>query len=364
MNGGSGSLYLGLATAIAAFTAAGATLDLLRPRGRGATIAALLVVLAAALGITAAFVAVARDRGTGTLHIAIAVGLIAPAAFVLVRALDEIVTDRADDDAALDGIRLDPSLPAAVVQPRRRQHRRDHVVALAGVVASVAALLAATTPQLLDVIVSPDQTAPPPRAKGGFSPSHRPVFSCLDGGSVCPGPGYPAFNSYRNTPNYGDERGFLDARREGAGGTYQDVLKVARGDRVVVRAYFNNNGDPRYEAQPGGSVARDTRMVVLIERGANPVAIAASIAARNAVPKNVSDTATLWSTDSINVEFVAGSARLYNSAHPSGRPLPDDLVADGVRPTRGALLGFRRLDGVVRGRFDEGGFVVFVVHVS
>jgi hypothetical protein len=355
-----GSLYLGLATAIAAFSAAAVALDLLTPSRRIARLVSITVVLCSVLGITAAFIAVARDEATATLHVTIAAGLVVPGIFVLVRALDEIVTRRDPDDASLDGIRVSPSLPAAEVQPSRRQ-RRDLLAATATVATAVVALLVATTPELLDTIFSPERRAPP--SKGGFSPGNRPAFSCLEAGRDCPGPGYPAFNSYLNTPSYGDERAFVDARRESsAEGTYANVVKVNRGDRVLVRAYFNNNGDARYEASPGDSIARNTRMLVLLPLNARKVqAIAASITASNARPQTVSDTVTLWSDDPFEPKFVERSARLYNDAYPRGIPVPDDLVSDGQRATRGALVGFRKLDGVVAGRFEEAGLVICTV---
>lgn len=339
------ALYLGLATAIAGFTAAAVTLDLLKPHGRWGRWSSFTVVLVSVLGIAAAFIAVAREEASATLHVAIAAGLVAPGLFVLIRALDEIVQDRS----------VDPPL------------RRSKQLALVSTIATLAVLglLMATTPELLETIFKPEQSKAPP-AGGGFSPSARTVFSCLEHSRDCPGPGYPAFNSYRNTPSYGDERAFLDARLEHRteAGSYENVLKVTPGQRVVVRAYFNNNGDARFESRPGDSVARGTRMRVLLPRGRRETLnIAASISAVNARPKTVSDTVVLWSDEPIEVRYIAGTSLLFNDAYPRGLRLTDDLVSDGIRRAPGALVGYRRLDGVVAGRFEEAGIIELTLTV-
>jgi hypothetical protein len=360
-----GSLYLGLATAIAAITASAVGLGLLRPSRRTTQLASLAVVLASVLGIAAAFIVVASEEPTGLLHVAIAAGLLVPGGYVLVRGLDSIFHGHRYDDSALDGIRISGSLPAGESPGSPRSHTRRVLLAASGYLVAVALLLAISTPGLLDAILQPED--PAPQAMGGYAPSHRPVLSCLEGGFDCPGPGYATFNSYRNAPNYGDERAFIDAKaaRNRTPGGYQDVLEVKPGETIIIRGYLNNAGDARFEANPGASIARGVRMRILLPRGRRDLqAVAGEISAENTIPRAVSDTVTLWAHEDFVVRYVPGSAKLFNSVHPHGLRLPDDLVNDGTRPAEGAMLGFRTLDGRIRGRFEESGLVTLEVAIT
>ena len=81
------SLYLGLATAIATFTAAAVALGLLRCSGRRERASSIAVVLFATVGIAAALIAVARGRTSGFGNVLIGAGLLSGAVFVLTRAM-------------------------------------------------------------------------------------------------------------------------------------------------------------------------------------------------------------------------------------------------------------------------------------
>ncbi len=358
-----GSLYLGLATAIAAITASAVALGLLKPSRGFGRLASLAVVLFSALGIAAAFIVVALGEPTGLLHVFIGAGLLVAGTYVLIRALDSILRDTSHD-AALDGIRLSGSLPVDEPPAPPQRHTWRVLLSAGGCAVAVVGLLLVSTPGSLDVILQPEGFAQD--AAGGYAPSHRPVFSCLEGGTDCPGPGYPTFNSYRNNPNYGDERAFLDAKPFSirSPGGFQDVLEVQYGDIVLVRGYYNNNGDARFESSHGGSIARGVRMRILLPLGQAKVnVVAGEISADNSIPKSVSDSVTLWSEEAFRLRYVPGSAQLVNSIHSAGISLSDELVADGTRPAGGAVLGFRHLDGRIAGRFEEAGLVTIQVQV-
>jgi hypothetical protein len=88
------SFYLGLATAIATFSAAAVALGLLhctRWRDRAVSVA---VLLCGTLGIGAALATVARGRSSGIANVVIAVAVLLVAACVLVRALRLVYTVR------------------------------------------------------------------------------------------------------------------------------------------------------------------------------------------------------------------------------------------------------------------------------
>jgi hypothetical protein len=86
------SLYLGLATAIASFSAAAVLLGLLDCSRARQRLVSVGVLLLATLGIAAALATVARGRTSGTGNVLIGAGVFSTAAFVLMRAMREIFT--------------------------------------------------------------------------------------------------------------------------------------------------------------------------------------------------------------------------------------------------------------------------------
>lgn len=88
------SFYLGLATAIASFSAAAVALGLLHCTRRSERAVAVGVLLCGTLGIAAALATVARGRTSGVGNILIGLGVVVAAACVLMRALRLIFTVR------------------------------------------------------------------------------------------------------------------------------------------------------------------------------------------------------------------------------------------------------------------------------
>lgn len=92
------SFYLGLATAIATFSAAAVGLGLLQctsSRQRGVSVA---VLLTATVGIEAAFATVLASRTTAARDVFIGVAILTTALFVLSRALRSVFTEQGRDD--------------------------------------------------------------------------------------------------------------------------------------------------------------------------------------------------------------------------------------------------------------------------
>jgi hypothetical protein len=88
------SFYLGLATAIATFSAAAVALGLLHCSRTRERVIAAGVLLCATLGIAAALATVARGQSSGLSNILIGGGVVVTAAYVLFRALRFIFTER------------------------------------------------------------------------------------------------------------------------------------------------------------------------------------------------------------------------------------------------------------------------------
>ncbi len=160
----------------------------------------------------------------------------------------------------------------------------------------------------------------------------------------------PVFNSFINTPSYGDERAFLDARRsdQTASGSYKNVLEDVTGGskEVVVRMYVHNNANQSTNAS-GLGIARNTNVRIAL-----PTAEASSLRARGYISASnaamVEDTVDFVDNKAFKVEYIPGSAILYNNGpFKNGTQLSDSIVS-----TAGAPVGYDALNGNFPGCFD------------
>lgn len=186
----------------------------------------------------------------------------------------------------------------------------------------------------------------------------------------------PRFNSYINTNVYGDERAFLDAKEcavagdtcytQGQSGGYQDKTTVNAGKEYIVRAYVHNIANPSINTVDRDNdghmdgIARNTRIRFELPTGiANGFTLQARLSADNAIPQMVYDTADLKNDNtSFAVDYIAGSARIYNASHPTGLALSDNIM------TSGTLIGDDVMDGTYPGCFEFSSFVVIRVKVK
>lgn len=187
----------------------------------------------------------------------------------------------------------------------------------------------------------------------------------------------PRFNSYINTNVYGDERAFVDAKEcvaandacysQGQNGGYKDQQPVESGKEYIIRAYVHNIANPALntrdsnnDGQPDG-VAKNTRIRFEIPSGtANGFTLQSRISADNAIPKVVYDTVDLRNgNQAFSVEYVPGSARIFNASHPTGLQLSDNIMG-----ANGTAIGNDQMDGVYRGCFEYSSFVVIRVKVK
>lgn len=160
----------------------------------------------------------------------------------------------------------------------------------------------------------------------------------------------PVFNSFINTPAYGDERAFLDARRSDqttGSNRYKNVLPdVTEGSKeVVVRLYVHNNANQSTNAS-GLGVARNTQVRVMVPTGTNNSLRAVGyITADNA--DMVEDTVDFTATKDFSLSYVPGSAVMYNNRNKDGIKLSDSIVTTGAKVGSGD-----KADGVVKGCFE------------
>lgn len=203
-------------------------------------------------------------------------------------------------------------------------------------------------------------------AQAGFAPD-RPTYDYNkpcdpqdnDPYDRCGSLNGPVFNSFINTPSYGDERAFVDAKRtdQTAAGSFKDVLpEVSGGSKeVVIRAYIHNNANPATNAD-GTGVAKNTKIRFALPTGTDTHMQARGfISADNATM--VEDSVDFTDTANFSVEYVPGSAIMYNNgAFKDGAKLDDSIVSTG------ALVGDQAINGDVPGCFEHE--IVVEIHVK
>lgn len=188
----------------------------------------------------------------------------------------------------------------------------------------------------------------------GFGPN-RPVFDWNNPADRTGSTIGPVFNSFINTPTYGDERAFVDAKEatNTSPGGFADTVSVQPGKEYTVRAYVHNNANQA--TNNGVGMAKNTRIKFKILPGmANGNEVTGFISADNAIDRNgnplrtVFDTVKLKNdTQAFALQYVPGSARLESNVHPfPGVALPDAITSDN-----GVLIGNNQ-DGNLPGCFE------------
>ncbi|GAC1388107.1 MAG: hypothetical protein NVS1B7_7570 [Candidatus Saccharimonadales bacterium] len=173
----------------------------------------------------------------------------------------------------------------------------------------------------------------------------------------------PVFNSFINTPSYGDERNFVTASK-GSTADWHPGVTVAANDEIQVRVYVHNNANQDFNdaAHNYLSVAHNTRVRFYLPTGAGTnFDIGGYVSADNATPGRVYSTANVSnSSQAFSLSYVPGSAMIYNNGpFKSGHVLSDDVVSE-----TGTQIGYEQLNGDLPGCFDYASVVTIKVKVS
>ena len=183
-------------------------------------------------------------------------------------------------------------------------------------------------------------------ALAGWGPG-RPTFTWSKPAT------YVTFNSFTDNPKYGDERAFFDGRNVNSS-TALDTVQVNDNDELSLRVFFHNNA-----AENLNLVATNTRVSILLPKTAKTSTFStAGITADNANPREVWDTVDFTGARPFNLEYVPGSAQLWNNVF-RGAQLSDSIVTSS-----GALVGFDKIDGRVPGCERFAGFVTIKARVK
>jgi hypothetical protein len=156
---------------------------------------------------------------------------------------------------------------------------------------------------------------------------------------------YPVFNSFINTPFYGDEAKFFDGfRAERSSRNAEDpIANVTSGDKIVVLRIYVDNMAKVYEKEPALTTAYNTRVRVSLPTNiSNSLVAYAYISADRAV--TVNDSVDLTSHQSFSLEYIPGSAVLYDrvDGHKRSYRLSDEIIG-----SEGALIGTKTTNGVL-----------------
>jgi uncharacterized repeat protein (TIGR01451 family) len=205
----------------------------------------------------------------------------------------------------------------------------------------------------------------PVAVKAGYGPN-RPVFDWNNPAQRVGSLNGPVFNSFINTPTYGDERAFVDAKDSANTNTggFADVVTVEPGKDYTIRQYIHNNANQDTNAD-GKGVAKDVNVRFKVLPGqANGNEVTGYISASNVAagyPGTVYDTTKLKNDNqAFELEYVPGSARIENNAHPfPGVALPDSITTDA-----GAKVGYDQMNGDFPGCFQYTAIVTIKVHVK
>jgi hypothetical protein len=163
---------------------------------------------------------------------------------------------------------------------------------------------------------------------------------------------YITFNSITDNPQFGDERAFFDGR-DAASSTWSDNLSVSDNEELVLRIYYHNDASSNLNL-----VANNTRVrIALPHTAATSTYANAHISASNANPGDVADTVNFYGTNPFTMEYVPGSAQIWNNVL-RGTQMSDDIVT-----SNGALVGYSQLDGKIQGCAEFSGYVTIKVRV-
>ena len=172
------------------------------------------------------------------------------------------------------------------------------------------------------------------------------------------------FNSIIDNPNYGDERNFLRIRDQNSSywnnesrNGWTDTMEVLPGHTYSVKLYVNNAA-----ADNLNLVAHDVRAHISLPIKENTFGYAFEVNgylySSNSTPNEIWDNIVLKGKQPFHVQVL--DRKYYNNyrtEYVGGFDLGEDVVSSKGTGT-GALLGYKSMDGNIRGTYAESGYVI------
>lgn len=172
---------------------------------------------------------------------------------------------------------------------------------------------------------------------------------------------YPVFNSITDNAALGDERDFVRIVEVGTGKVFTNEVDVRGGHEYQVYIYYHNNASSTFNTKEYNysGVARETKMAtqfpLRIEKGQKGV-VSATISAVNTNPAKVWDEAYMTATETVELAYKVGSAKIFNDWGASGSVLSTNLFSSG-----GTYIGLDNLNGVILGCAEYSGEVIYTI---
>jgi hypothetical protein len=230
---------------------------------------------------------------------------------------------------------------------RRLPRRRWLTAAVVALVAAVVTIILATSASTDDHKAAHFQAWGP----------NRPVYDYnqFNGNNNCDDPSnparyygrcgaqvnYPVFDSFINTPSYGDERSFFDGyRSDHANGRAEDpVTDVTSGSKTVTLRVYVDNMAQVYPGAPNKTTAYNARVRVALPGDTGNEQLAyAYISAERAT--TVYNSVRLIGGRPFLLEYIPGSAVLLRDNH--SYRLSDEIIG-----SEGAPIGVNEMNGVL-----------------
>lgn len=175
----------------------------------------------------------------------------------------------------------------------------------------------------------------------------------------------PFFNTISNA-EIGNEKSFVAAQEAAPDGYAIDPqgtwegsdVDVENGDIYVIRLYVNNNNPNGFDA-----IAEDVKVAFSIpSTSGKQVQVNGFIESSNASPSEYWDCINFNSNKNFHLEYIYGSAILYNDGVSQGWvTLGDEIATEASKG--GVLIGYNALDGCIPGGAAYKSYVTIQVKV-
>ena len=169
---------------------------------------------------------------------------------------------------------------------------------------------------------------------------------------------HPTFNSITDNNVIGDERDFVRVAEKG-GKKWLNEVKMVPGKTYQVFIFYHNNAASNLD-EGGKGYAQKAKIRSSFPTKVNSSAkgkVSATISSTTTTPKEVYDVA-FFTTDSkadVSLEYVLGSAIIYNQGKLNGTVLSRELFSTGD------YIGFNKLSGVLPGCSEYSGHIIYEV---
>ena len=172
---------------------------------------------------------------------------------------------------------------------------------------------------------------------------------------------YVTFNSITDNPVLGDERNFVRIAEADSGSIFEDEIKIEPGKTYEVYIGYHNNAKSSLN-KTGVGIARGTKVAVQYPANITPAqkgTISAIISAVNANPEEVWDEAYMTSDVDVMLNYVVGSAKIYNDWGTNGAVLSTALFSED-----GTYIGLNELNGLLPGCAEYSGHIIIKFKAS